>query len=268
MGGLLGLLLLGFTLLCGWWNPQVSLLLLAALLLLLWTGFTGALHLDGLADSADAWVGGLGDRERTLAIMKDPQSGPMGVTAVVLALLLKLAAIFALLEQTRSDSGWNITLLAAGLLLIPMLARASVLGLLATTPYVRSGGMASDLVAGATPLRLVLWGLLLAAMALLLVPAQGLFLLALWLTLVLLLRQQLLKRLGAVPATPWAPVLNCRRRYCWPRWLYNGWGNQSYMLVITSMEGFSVARQVCSRVGENCGSWRYRVSIRASSHRL
>ena len=56
--------------------------------------------------------------------------------------------------------------------------------------------MASDLVAGATPLRLVLWGLALAAMALLLVPAQGLFLLALWLTLVLLLRQQLLKRLG------------------------------------------------------------------------
>src|SRR5690606_34765833 len=193
---LLGLLLLGFTLLCGWWNPQLSLWLLAAVRVLLWTGFTGALHLDGLADSADAWVGGLGDRERTLAIMKDPQSGPMGVTAVVLALLLKLAALFALLEQTRSDSGWYFTLLAAGLSLVPILARASVLGLLATTPYVRSGGMASDLVAGATPLRLVLWGLLLAAMALLLVPAQGLFLLALWLTLVLLLRQQLLKRLG------------------------------------------------------------------------
>lgn len=196
VGALLGLLLLGFTLLCGWWNPQLSLLLLAALLLLLWTGFTGALHLDGLADSADAWVGGLGDRERTLAIMKDPQSGPMGVTAVVLALLLKVAALFALLEQAHSEAGWNLPLLAAGLLLIPMLARASVLGLLATTPYVRSGGMASDLVAGATPVRLVLWGLLLAAMALLLVPAQGLFLLALWLTLVLLLRQQLLKRLG------------------------------------------------------------------------
>src|SRR5690606_23597440 len=196
VGALLGLLLLGFTLLCGWWNPQLSLLLLAALLLLLWTGFTGALHLDGLADSADAWVGGLGDRERTLALMKDPQSGPMGVTAVVLALLVKLAAIVALLEQSRSDSGWNITLLAAGLLLVPMLARASVLGLLATTPYVRSGGMASDLVAGATPVRLGCWGLLLAALALLLVPAQGLFLLALGLTLGALVRPLLLRRAG------------------------------------------------------------------------
>ena len=196
VGGLLGLLLLGFTLLCGWWNPQLSLFLLAALLLVLWTGFTGALHLDGLADSADAWVGGLGDRERTLAIMKDPRSGPMGVTAVVLVLLVKLAAIFALLEQARIGTAWNIALLAAGLLLIPMLARASVLGVLATTPYVRAGGMGSDLVAGATPLRLVLWGLVLAALALLLVPTQGLFLLALWLTWVVLLRQQMLKRLG------------------------------------------------------------------------
>ncbi len=196
VGGLLGLLLLGFTLLCGWWNPQVSLFLLAALLLLLWTGFTGALHLDGLADSADAWVGGLGDRERTLAIMKDPQSGPMGITAVVLALLVKLAAIVALLEQARLGTEWNIALLVAGLLLVPMLARASVLGMLATTPYVRAAGMGSDLVAGATSLRLMLWGLALAALALLLVPTQGLFLLALWLTLVVLLRQQMLKRLG------------------------------------------------------------------------
>src|SRR5690606_34646238 len=120
------------------------------------------------------------------------------LTAVVLALLLKVAALFALREQADSEAGWNLPLLAAGLLLIPMLARASVLGLLATTPYVRSGGMASDLVAGATPLRLVLWGLLLAAMALLLVPAQGVFLLALGMTLVLLLRQQLLKRLGGI----------------------------------------------------------------------
>ena len=35
--------------------------------LALWVACTGALHLDGLADTADAWVGGRGDRERTLA---------------------------------------------------------------------------------------------------------------------------------------------------------------------------------------------------------
>ena len=41
-----------------------------------WVALTGNLHLDGLADTLDAWVGGLGDRERSLAIMKDPMSAP------------------------------------------------------------------------------------------------------------------------------------------------------------------------------------------------
>ncbi|PTC35344.1 Cobalamin synthase [Pseudomonas paraeruginosa] len=50
----------------------------AALLLSLWVALSGALHLDGLADMADAWVGGLGDRRpNRLAIIKTgPRSGP------------------------------------------------------------------------------------------------------------------------------------------------------------------------------------------------
>jgi len=80
-----GLLMGGVLWSLAWLGSTLPPMLLAALLLLVWTGLTGALHLDGLADSADAWVGGLGDRERTLAIMKDPRSGPMGVTAVARA---------------------------------------------------------------------------------------------------------------------------------------------------------------------------------------
>jgi adenosylcobinamide-GDP ribazoletransferase len=55
---------------------------------------TGALHLDGLADSAD----GLGarERERALQIMRDHTLGTYGVSAVVLDLLLKTAALSAL----------------------------------------------------------------------------------------------------------------------------------------------------------------------------
>ena len=63
-------------------------LLQAALLLALWVALTGALHLDGLADSADAWLGGFGDPARTLEIMKDPRSGPIAVVVLVLLLLL------------------------------------------------------------------------------------------------------------------------------------------------------------------------------------
>lgn len=114
--------------------PQLS----AALLLLVWVGSTGALHLDGLADSADAWVGGLGDRARTLEIMKDPRCGPVGVVAVVLLLLLKFAALASLPPEE-----WP------GLLWAPMLARAALTGAFLATPYVRVGGLGSGL-AGAS----------------------------------------------------------------------------------------------------------------------
>ncbi|PWQ89005.1 adenosylcobinamide-GDP ribazoletransferase, partial [Enterococcus faecium] len=71
----------------------------AALLLTLWVLLSGALHLDGLADSADAWLGGFGDRERTLRIMKDPRSGPIAVVTLVLVLLLKFCALWVLIGQ-------------------------------------------------------------------------------------------------------------------------------------------------------------------------
>lgn len=106
----------------------------AALVLLVWVWSSGALHLDGLADSADAWIGGLGSRERTLDIMKDPRSGPAAVTVIVLTLLGKWAALKALL---LSGTLWP-------LCLIPMLARAQVPLLLLTTPYARTQGLAAD----------------------------------------------------------------------------------------------------------------------------
>src|SRR3989344_9460768 len=55
----------------------------AALLLAAWVIVTGGLHLDVLADSADAWAGGLGDRQRTLATLKDPRRGPAARTTPV-----------------------------------------------------------------------------------------------------------------------------------------------------------------------------------------
>jgi len=129
-----GLLIGGCVWACGWVLASSPPLLAAALLLAVWVGLTGALHLDGLADSADAWVGGLGDRERTLTIMKDPRSGPVGVVAVVLMLLLKFAALASL---PRPD---------AALWLAPLLGRAVLTAALITTPYVRSGGLGSGLV--------------------------------------------------------------------------------------------------------------------------
>ncbi|QXI49070.1 MULTISPECIES: adenosylcobinamide-GDP ribazoletransferase [Pseudomonas] len=107
----------------------------AALLLTLWVLLSGALHLDGLADSADAWLGGFGDRERTLQIMKDPRSGPIAVVTLVLVLLLKFCALWVLVEQ---GSGVQ-------LLLAPLIGRAAMLGLFLSTPYVRPGGLGQAL---------------------------------------------------------------------------------------------------------------------------
>ncbi len=115
------------------WPPLVA----ASVLLLLWIVATGALHLDGLADSADAWIGGLGDRERTLAIMKDPRCGPAGVVALVSVLLLKFACLASL------SSAWP------ALWVAPVLARSVLVGAFLGTPYVRAGGLGSRLGDGA-----------------------------------------------------------------------------------------------------------------------
>lgn len=112
-------------------------LLQAALLLTLWVALTGALHLDGLADSADAWLGGFGDRDRTLAIMKDPRSGPVAVVVLVIMLLLKFAALLALLQAQQY----------VVLLLVPVLGRAALLALFLTTAYVRPNGLGQALAA-------------------------------------------------------------------------------------------------------------------------
>jgi len=128
VGGIVGLLLAGLVAVMHAW-PMLP---LAAVVVIAWVALTGALHLDGLADSADAWIGGMGDRERTLAIMKDPCSGPAGVVALVSVLLLKFSAL-----ATLGDT-WL-------LVLPPLLARGAVVAWFLTTPYVRSGGLGEPL---------------------------------------------------------------------------------------------------------------------------
>jgi len=53
---------------------------------------TGALHEDGLADTADGFGGG-DSREKKLDIMRDSRTGAYGVCALVLSLLLRVGAL-------------------------------------------------------------------------------------------------------------------------------------------------------------------------------
>lgn len=131
VGVLFGMVLMAFSAVL----QGAPVLLHAALVLAAWVLLSGGLHLDGLADSADAWLGGFGDRERTLTIMKDPRSGPIAVVTLVLVLLLKFVAIVALIEEHHG----------IGLLLGPVISRAAMLALFLGTPYVRKGGLGQAL---------------------------------------------------------------------------------------------------------------------------
>ncbi|MEJ6654722.1 MAG: adenosylcobinamide-GDP ribazoletransferase, partial [Pseudomonas sp.] len=182
---LVGLLLGAALLVAQWLFSDVSPLLQAALLLALWVWFSGGLHLDGLADTADAWVGGYGDRERTLAIMKDPTCGPIGVITLVLLLLLKFAALVALLQAGQ----WGVLLLA------PWLGRWVLPLLLYSTPYVRPGGLGQMLVEH-MPRRSLPMLLLVHALAMLLFGWTGLLALVIALAVLLIVRHYLCERLG------------------------------------------------------------------------
>jgi adenosylcobinamide-GDP ribazoletransferase len=58
-----------------------------------WVMMTGALHLDGLGDIADAAGAAHHDRERLSAVLADPHIGSFGVVAIVLQLLAKLVLL-------------------------------------------------------------------------------------------------------------------------------------------------------------------------------
>ncbi|RZG47951.1 adenosylcobinamide-GDP ribazoletransferase [Acinetobacter wuhouensis] len=131
IGLLIGLILFA----TAYFLNTLPIILLSTLILVLWIWLTGGLHLDGLADTADAWVGGFGDKERTLSIMKDPACGPIGVLSLIILCLIKWSALYVLLDKK----------LYLALILFPILGRLAPLFLFLTTEYVRAKGLGSSI---------------------------------------------------------------------------------------------------------------------------
>jgi adenosylcobinamide-GDP ribazoletransferase len=127
VGGLVGGLLLGADWLLGKVMPDAP---RAAMTVAAWAAVTGALHLDGLADTADGLMVP-GDRTRRLQAMTDPRLGAFGAVAVAALLLLKWSSLLSLEGRLR----------VGALLLAPLLARAAVLLPMAFLPPARSEGM-------------------------------------------------------------------------------------------------------------------------------
>jgi adenosylcobinamide-GDP ribazoletransferase len=97
---------------------------------------TGALHEDGLGDTADAFAGGT-DRDSTVRILKDPRLGTFGVLAVTASLLLRVAAVAALAPAAALAA-----LPAAG-----ALSRAAAVAAMTALPAATDTGLGASYVA-------------------------------------------------------------------------------------------------------------------------
>ncbi len=87
----------------------------ALLAVLVWVGVTGALHLDGAADLADALGASHRDPERFMSVLKDPHIGTFGVVVLISLIITKVISV-AWIVQSPDATLW-------ALLLIPAWAR-------------------------------------------------------------------------------------------------------------------------------------------------
>lgn len=136
-----------------WLSLPPSLSALAALATALLV--TGCLHEDGVADMADGFGGGQ-TRERKLEIMKDSRNGTFGVTALVVTLTARWAAIMAIGPSSHA---------LAALVAAHAASRALLPAFMASVPPARAGGLSAG--AGIVPGDAALAALGLGAVALL-----------------------------------------------------------------------------------------------------
>jgi len=190
VGAAIGIVLVGARVLFRLGLPdQVA----AALVVVLWVVFTGALHLDGFADSCDALFAAT-TRERRLEILHDVHLGAFGVVGLVLLLLTKYAAV-------------------ASLNMLPPLFLAPVLGrwamvYAAAYPPARAEGMAVMFRAGLTR-RVILVATILAACFALLCGVFGLVAFASAIVIATLVARFALGRVGGLTGDIYGMICEC-----------------------------------------------------------
>ncbi|MCI0435093.1 MAG: adenosylcobinamide-GDP ribazoletransferase, partial [Gemmatimonadetes bacterium] len=114
VGLLIGLVLAGLHFATADVDPWVS----AYCTVFVWLWITGAMHVDGAADLADALGARHRDPDRFLAALRDPHLGTFGVLAVLCIVLAKLVALHVLANDPQA---------VATLILIPAWTRLGAL---------------------------------------------------------------------------------------------------------------------------------------------
>jgi adenosylcobinamide-GDP ribazoletransferase len=146
VGGVIGLLLYGLVIVSGFMLPPFP---ASVLLLVGWIVLTGALHLDGLMDTADGILSHR-SREQMLDIMKDSRVGAMGVIVCVLYLLMKVSLIDVIVTEYSST-------LLLPLIVIPIWSRWFMTLAITAWPYARPNSGLGSYFKG-TPKRYVGFG--------------------------------------------------------------------------------------------------------------
>ncbi len=157
------------------------------LLLALLAGFTGALHLDGLADVFDG-LAARGGRERFLEVMKDSRCGPVGAVALAFFLLLKYQALLAVPYSQKN----------AALLLFPLLGRYAQVQCTVGAIRARKDGLGSAFIGGAGTLQLLTALVISLTTSVILLGINGIWLCAGVCTLTWLLRRWAHNKLGGI----------------------------------------------------------------------
>lgn len=185
VGALLGLLLLFEY----YFLPAKDLDLDAAIILITWNLLTGGLHLDGLSDSADAWIGGHHNRDRALEIMQDSHCGPIGVMVMISVLILKFAALKTLFAHN---------IIAMPLIFTPILSRAAVMILLLTTKYLRPQELGAILQNNLPQKAAIIIAILPCLFLVLLMRGKGIAIILVALFSGYILRKLMLRRIGGM----------------------------------------------------------------------
>lgn len=149
-----GLIVGGLVAGAAWLGSYVDPWTAALLALAVWVLVTGALHLDGLGDIADAHGAAHQGRDRLLAVLADPHVGSFGVVAIVLQLLAKLILLHGVIEGAAF----------IGLACIPFAARIAPLAWTRWLPPLHDG-LGARFRGVIRPIDLLIWSaaLLLAA---------------------------------------------------------------------------------------------------------
>ena len=165
---LVGLMLGLFFYMVAWLISGLPGMIGGSLILLVWIGSAGMLHLDGLADLSDALAAAHQNQNKFTDVLKAPDIGSAAVVTLILLLLIKLAALSTL---------FNLETLAP-LLLIPAWARLGAAWWAQELPPLHEGLATWLLDAGEA--NLMPWLAILLLLSLLFAPALCFAPLLLW----------------------------------------------------------------------------------------